>query len=102
MLIFLCFSKHILPLELLGIAAGPLIATIRGPSTTPKGSSDSHSKPRTIFACVPVVSALPPQRPVSPRRCRLLADQRGGHRLFPSVGRGGSPSSGIVLKRRVT
>jgi len=27
---------------------------------------------------------------MSPRRCRTI-DQRGGHRLFPSVGMGGSP-----------
>ena len=34
-------------------------------------SSDSHFKPRAIFAPVLVVSALPPQRPVSLHRCRI-------------------------------
>jgi hypothetical protein len=59
-----------------------------------------------------VISALPPQRPVSPTRCRLLADQVSGHhrsllackaRALPPGRHGGRPTCDIpVYVRQAT
>ena len=64
--------------------------------------SDSLFEPCAIFARTQVVSALPPQRPVSPRRCRIKPTNEAVTTEAFSLVRSALPSGGFPLGRRVT
>ncbi len=68
------------------------------------GSPDSDSlfEPCAILVRTLVVSALPPQRPVSPRRCRIKPTNEAVTTEAFQEERVALPSGGFALGRRVT
>lgn len=75
----------------------------RDPFSHPvKDGSDSHFEPRAIFARVLVVSTLPPQRPVSPHRCRTKPTYEAVTPTVPSLGGLDTRRVAIVVGRRMT
>lgn len=64
--------------------------------------SDSLLEPCAIFARTLVVSTLPPQRPVSPRRCRIKPTNEAVTTEAFQLERAALPPGGFARGRRVT